>query len=417
MRIVILSDRIPPESIGGAGKAAWMLGLGLQRAGHDVRVVAATEGAPFRDRREGIVTDHVHARYPERFRGWLSLYNPQTIPALRRLLEEIRPDVVNGHNIHRDLSYASLSLAHRLGSPAVFTSHDVMPFAYGKLDAFVDPARCGVDSPARYRLPPLYNLRQMRLRYNPLRNLVIRRILRHHTRARTCVSEAHRQALEANGLPPFRVVYGGLDPAGFAAPASAVEKLRQRLDLAGRRVILFGGRIGAQKGTRQLLAALSRVAARVPAALLLVLASATPGGHRFGDAEFQWLRERHIREGGWLAGEDLAAAYYAADVVTVPSIVMDCAPMVNLEAMLAARPVVATCYGGSPEFVVDGQTGYVVNPFDTATFAERLERLLVDAELRQRMGEAGRRRLEERFTLTRQVAQVVAVYRDAMAPR
>ncbi len=415
MRIVILSDRIPPEHIGGAGKVAWELARGLARCGHDLHVIAATAGPSFRDRHDGLPTYHIHSRYPARFQGWLSLWNPQTVRSLRDLFAEIQPDVINAHNIHQDLSYASLSVAHRLHIPAVFTSHDAMPFAYGKLRHFIDPTRCGVDSAEQYRLPFLFNARQMRLRYNPLRNITIRHILRRNIQVRTCVSDAQRQALEANNLPPFRVVYNGLDLAHFAVSSEVIEGLRRRLDLANRQVILFGGRVTPDKGSRQLLAALDRIRIRIPAVLLLVLTAGTLDGSGFDVPEFRPVREQHVRLGGWLSGDELAAAYHLADVVTLPSIYLEPAGMMSLEGMAASKPVVATCYGGPPEIVVDGETGYIVNPFDTDAFAERLERLLLDPVLRQRMGAAGRQRLEERFTLGTQVNDMLAAYHDAMA--
>lgn len=406
MRLLLLSDRIPPENRGGAGKVAWNLALGLRAAGHDVHVIAATLGASFHDTRDGIPTHHLHSHYPERWRGWLALYNPQTVGQVRRLIEQIRPDVVNAHNIHAELSYACLTVAHRLGIPTVFNSHDVMPFAYARLRHFIDPARAGVASPAAYRLPPLYNLRQMRFRYNPFRNLAIRYILSHHADARISVSEAHRQTLEANGLPPFQVVYNGIDPHALDVSSEIIDGLRARLGLAGRRVILFAGRLTRDKGSRQLLQALRRVVVSVPDALLLVLSSVA-----FNEPEFSDLAERHMRIGGWLDGAELAAAYHLADVVTVPSIIMDSFPTVNLEAMTVSKPVIATCYGGSPEAVQDGETGYIINPFDTAAFAERLERLLTDADLRLRMGSAGHTRLLEQFTLAGQVNTMVQIYK------
>jgi glycosyltransferase involved in cell wall biosynthesis len=254
----------------------------------------------------------------------------------------------------------------------------------------------------------------MRLRYNPIRNIVIRHILATNTQIRTCVSEAHRQALEANDLPRFRVVYNGLDPAQFDVSAQVIERLRARLDLANRQIILFGGRLTRDKGTQQILAALNKVRTRVPAVLLLVLTPGTLHGQVFDAPEFRAVREQHVRPGGWLSGDELAAAYHAADLVTLPSIIMETAGMVNLEGMAARKPLISTCYGGSPEIVVDSETGYIVNPYDTATFADRLERLLLDPALRQRMGEAGRQRLEERFTLTMHVNNMLTAYQDAI---
>ena len=329
MRIIILSDRIPPESPGGAGKIAWSLACGLREAGHEVHVIAATRQNSFNEEREGIPTYHLHSHFPNRFRAYFALYNPQIAAHLRRLFENIKPDVVNAHNVHNYLSYYSLTLANRVGIPTVFTSHDVMPFAYSKLTHFIDPARCTVDSPDQYRLPHLYNLRQMRFRYNPLRNYLIRLVLRRHTQVRTCVSHALRQALEANLLPPFRVVHNGLAPDSLDVPNDEIIAMRRRLNLEDRQVILFGGRL-AYKGINQLLTALNKVVTRIPKATLLVLARGKIGEPDTIRTRFPNLREHHIRQPGWLTGPDLAAAYHLADTITVPSICLDSFPTVNL---------------------------------------------------------------------------------------
>ena len=65
--------------------------------------------------------------------------------------------------------------------------------------------------------------------------------------------------------------------------------------------------------------------------------------------------------------------------------------------MAQRRPVVATPVGGTPELVVDGETGLLVPPRDPEALAAALERVLDDAELRRRMGEAGTSRVAERF--------------------
>lgn len=413
VRILILSDRIPPENAGGAEKVAWSLACGLRDAGHDVHVIAATFEPSFEAVREGIPTYHLHARYRMRFQPYRMLYNPQTASDLGRLYAKIRPDVINAHNIHNGLSYYSLTLAQRRGIPVVFSSHDVMPFAYNRLTHFVDPAVCGVQSPAQYRLPLFYNLRQMRFRYNPLRNLVLRYILRHHARLRTCVSEAHRQALQANGLPSFQVVHNGIAPDRFQASPEAVERLRAKLNLDGRKVILFAGRLTRDKGSLQLLAAFKRLVERMPEALLLLLSRVGLDEQGLNTPEYQHLRDSHVRSGGWLSGDELAAAYGAADVVTVPSICLDCFPTINLEAMAAGKPVVATCYGGSPEAVVDGETGYIVNPFDTLALVDRLEHLLRDDVLRAQMGAAGQARIAAHFTLGHHARAMLRLYEAA----
>jgi glycosyltransferase involved in cell wall biosynthesis len=72
-----------------------------------------------------------------------------------------------------------------------------------------------------------------------------------------------------------------------------------------------------------------------------------------------------------------------------------------VEAMMFGLPVVATDWRGLPDIVVDGETGFLVPPKIAQSIAERLERLILDPDLRAAMGAAGRRRYEERFTINK----------------
>jgi glycosyltransferase involved in cell wall biosynthesis len=396
MKILLLTDRIPPENRGGAGEVVWRVAQHLHHAGQHITVIAATAGKPFEGIRAGIPTIHLHSHYPDRYRAYLSLYNPQTVGALKNLYQQLQPDIVHAHNIHTDLSYFSLTLAHQLKIPTVFTSHDVMPFAYHKLSHFIRPETSDT-APHEYRLPFGYNLRQMRLRYNPVRNLAIRHILTQHVRVRLAPSQALCTAHAANDLPPFECLHNGLDSADFGTSDAAIAALQDRLQLHGRKIILFAGRLTAAKGTVPLLQALNQVVQRVPEALLLVLSSQPIETQM--PAEFAHLQAQHIRSGGWLAGQDLTAAFHVADMVVVPSIIFDTFPTVNLEAMAAGKPVLATCYGGSREIVQDGSTGYIINPFATADFAAKITRLLHDTALCRQMGAAGQARLQTHFSM------------------
>jgi glycosyltransferase involved in cell wall biosynthesis len=409
MKILLLNDRIPPENRGGAGEVVWRLAKALRASQHEVHVVTATPTEPFEALREAIPTHHLHSSYPERWRAYLSLYNPQTVNALRDLYRRIRPDVIHAHNIHADLSYHSLTLARQMGIPTVFTSHDVMPFAYFKMSYCVKPEQAGIQSPEEYRLPPFFNLKTMRLRYNPFRNLMIRRILGRDVLARVAPSQALADAHAANGLPPFTVIPNGLDADTFAAAPEMVAALRAKLGLRGRKVILFAGRLTTDKGTHQLLAALQQVIQTVPQATLLVLSS-HPIEAQINQPEYATLRAKHILSGGWLSGAELAAAYHLADVIAVPSIVFDTFPTVILEAMAAGKPVIATCWGGAREIVLEGQTGYIINPFDTPDFATKLTRLLTDTTLSPTMGAAGYAHLASRFSMQQHAARLEALY-------
>ena len=89
----------------------------------------------------------------------------------------------------------------------------------------------------------------------------------------------------------------------------------------------------------------------------------------------------------------------ASDVLVHPS-EADAFPTALIEAMAASVPVVATAVGGIPEIVVDGETGVLVpGPATAAQLTAALEPLVTDAELRARMGAAGRARYEREFTV------------------
>jgi glycosyltransferase involved in cell wall biosynthesis len=130
------------------------------------------------------------------------------------------------------------------------------------------------------------------------------------------------------------------------------------------------------------------------------------------------LRSLGLEDAVELAGEveDVAARLAAASVFVLSSD-SEGMPMSVLEAMAAALPVVASAVGGIPELVVDGETGLLVQPRDPAGMAAALRRLLDDPDLRQRLGEAARRRAEERFDLPRFLQAHLKLYEAELASR
>jgi glycosyltransferase involved in cell wall biosynthesis len=110
---------------------------------------------------------------------------------------------------------------------------------------------------------------------------------------------------------------------------------------------------------------------------------------------------------------DLSEVYAGLDVVALTSD-SEGMPLALVEAMAAARPVVASRVGGVPEVVVDGVTGIVFPAGDREALAGALAGLLADPERRRAMGEAGRRRYEERYTLERMAAAYASLYHRAL---
>lgn len=101
---------------------------------------------------------------------------------------------------------------------------------------------------------------------------------------------------------------------------------------------------------------------------------------------------------GWLSQEELPGHMRAADICVVPTIAQEALGRTAVEAMAAGRPVIASRLGGLPFTVVDGATGVLCEPEDVDDLARKIETLLDDPELRERMGLAGRRRFEEKYS-------------------
>jgi len=101
------------------------------------------------------------------------------------------------------------------------------------------------------------------------------------------------------------------------------------------------------------------------------------------------------------------------DVLVHPAI-MEGLGVAILQAMAAEVPVVATAAGGMPEAVQDGVNGILVPPRDVEALGDAVIRLLAAPELRRAMGAAGRRIVEERFSVDGMVEGVLSVYYDVL---
>lgn len=412
VKILLANDLYGPSSAAGV---AVRLAQGLAASGHQVTFLATTQqlGSARRFQERGVdVRVEYTEPYPMRWRAWRSLDNPSGVAVMENAVGSVRPDVVHVHNLHIHLSYAALRAARRQGPPVVLHVHDIMPVCHQKLFCHLDERLLPGDR-VRYRNGPIKCALCVRGRYNPLRNRRIRRVLRRDVTRLVAVSDQMGEALAQNGIGPATTIPNGL-PLDAPGPSdAAVERLRARLGLAGRRVILHGGRLDRLKGGLELVRALAAVRRRVPSATILTVGEALPG---FGEEMAALAANLGVPDGlvaaGWLTGEDLASAYRLADVVASPSLCFESFGLINLEAMLAARPVVASMWGGPIDVVGHGETGFLVNPLQVGALAEHLARLLSDPALAERMGRAGRRRAERLFGMQAMVDATLALYRD-----
>jgi glycosyltransferase involved in cell wall biosynthesis len=249
-----------------------------------------------------------------------------------------------------------------------------------------------------------------------------------HARQVVAISDAVR-ARFPSGAPVLRV-YNAVDLAEFRldllARAAAV---RSELGLSpGAQVVMAIGAVQRPKGHWLLLDTLHHLPDPVHLVLLTGGADAAYASSMRGrikralnlpldnlDALLRHANERGLTHRIRVTGfrSDVARVLAAADVLAFPSLEPEGFGRPIIEAMALARPVVATDIGPSAE-LLGTEAGRLVPP-DAAHLADALAELLDSPEERSRMGRAGRARVESCFTLERQVAEMSAVYRRAVA--
>lgn len=117
---------------------------------------------------------------------------------------------------------------------------------------------------------------------------------------------------------------------------------------------------------------------------------------------------------GRVANEEICSHYSRAGIFVFPSLWHEPFGIPVIEAMAAGLPVVATRAGALPEVVIDGETGILVERGDTEGLTAAISKLLADPHLRERMGAAGRERVQQLFTWERSVAQLEELYGRAL---
>ena len=210
-----------------------------------------------------------------------------------------------------------------------------------------------------------------------LARLVLRR-----ARLAICASRELAGAARELGARAVRVIPSGVDvPDGVGEPDEPPH-------------VLYAGRLSAEKGVLELVEA--------AAGLPLVVAGDGP------------LRDRVPGALGFVPHDRLLGLYERAAVVACPSH-REGYGVVCAEAMAHGRPVVASAVGGLRDLVVDGETGLLVPPGDVEALRAALVRVLGDAELRRRLGRAGRERVRASFSWEASTALTREAYAEALS--
>lgn len=405
MKVLFLHDSFPPLSFGGGGISVHELAASLKNAGHDALVITTCrkESDAGEFDYQGIKVFRIASDYHERWRSYRSLYNRPVAKKVEEIFRREMPEIVHINNVHYHLSYHCFKIAKKYAKAVVFTARDVMTFNYGKLETeqYLEHFN--------YRTTWRDHIKQARKRWNPLRNFCIRRYLAYADK-KIAISKALQEALAQNGISNVDVIYNGIDVDAWQVDRDTVADFQRKHDLNNKKVLLFGGRLGVAKGAEKVLEALVQITKADPNVVLLVVGKIDWYAEAMKEKAQKLGIGKYIIFTGWIEGEDIRAAYAASDIVLMTSICFDAFGRVNIEAMASRKPVIGTCYGGTPEIVVDGVTGYIVNPLYPQMIAEKTLDLLKDPEKAKKFGEAGYERARSHFISQDKIAEYVAVY-------
>ncbi len=296
------------------------------------------------------------------------------------LLQRLQPDVVHAHEM---FSPATTAVAARrfLGLPYAVTAHRSGPL--GDVE--------------RMQNRPFGKRRLRAIRQTAAGFFVISREI--DAELGTLGIDADRRHYVPNGVDTTRFV--PCDPAERPA-------LRQRLSLPDGPIVLFAGRLAAEKRVNHLVSVWPAVRAAHPEATLLILGTGEE------EARLKAQGGAGVIFGGGV--HDVIPYLQAADLFVLPSIAEGFS-VAMLEAMASGLTALLTDVGGARDAIDHGENGWLIPPDDPAALQAALIQLLGDAELRARLGQQARQRVQNEFSLPVIAAQLRTLYEQIASRR
>jgi len=224
------------------------------------------------------------------------------------------------------------------------------------------------------------------------------------------VSNGIKKVVVESGVEASKIIvlHSGVDTS-MSADAAEGKRIRDCYGLLpDQPVIGTVANIFPRKGHEFLIEAIREIQKELPRIHCLIIGE--------GDPDYRALLLERIEKAGlekaitFTGFQSGVLAYIAAmDVFVLPSL-LEGFGIVLLEAMIMERPVVATAVGGIPEIVEDQATGFLVPPGNSRALTEKILTFLRDPALRKRLGQAGRKRVLEHFSIDCMVSQLQKLY-------
>ncbi len=399
MKIALMSFEYPPETgFGGIGTYTWYHARALAKLGHNVHVLAgATEPTQLRTQEHDGVTVY-------RFR-----VDGPLIRLFRQLgkhrLWWTKNRIENAISMYRGLS--TLKRKHE---------YDLIEMPECGAEGFLanylirETTVIKFHSPSRL-IMPYYNLRRTDI---TLCSLVEQFGIRGASVLSSCSQFLAKEVRDKLGIQrPIRVIPNGIDLDLFDNFEQV--NFRQKFDIpSDRLMIFFSGRMEHRKGIHLCKEIAASILERYDVTFVFA------GQDLFNymsDTLLPYLRTKKLKGSvhylGKLDRTDVHSCLCQTDIFLIPSLWENC-PYSCLEAMAAGKAVVSTDQGGMPELIRDGENGLLACNEDTASYISSLERLIEDVALRERLGTAARRTIEESFNDVHIAQMSINYYKECL---
>jgi glycosyltransferase involved in cell wall biosynthesis len=268
--------------------------------------------------------------------------------------------------------------------------------------------------------PHVWHIHEMLVRPTPVRR-ALHFLAPRLSSTVVCISEAVRQHVlkdEAAASGKLTVVHNGLPLENFI-PVSDGSSIRREFCIpTGAPLVGMVGRINHWKGQSVFVQAAKSVLASFPDANFLVVGSVFADEVQYLDRLREEVRQAGIEDRFILSDfrRDIADILAALDVYVHPSLLPEPFGLVVIEAMAAAKPVVATAHGGPLEMIEEGVSGHFVPPADPGALAAKICACLADFESSRAMGRRAQERAMRMFPLSRFLDRMQSVYEQALGP-
>lgn len=420
MKVLHLSSYLPGlhPFWGGAERACQRI-IELLEDGGDVQSATVTTPVngdgepPCRHFSIETVPDRFHAPYWPFLRHYWLQKDPIVFRQLSDILQKWRPDLIHFHNFNV-MTFAALHAARRLNIPRVISIYDYWLFCPTDMlvDRDVNICQQGHGFHCLYRCLPRHFFRRWHHYANlPVftRKTYFQRQLRSFNRVIT-LSDNSREVMQRYSPDPLEIDVIPL-PAHVEQPKVLSRKKQNRP------TIMYAGWVQARKGPDVLVKAMAEVIKKISDAHLVIVGA-------LSESHFEsYLRnlitdlhlDNHVTITGKLPQEQFDSHFQSADIIAVAEQWYNMSPVFLLEAMAAAKTIVAGAIGGIPEYIRNEKEALLATYNDPVDFAGQLVRALNDSKLAGKLGENAAKRVKHLCRPEETYQRLLSSYSEAIS--